>query len=389
MKKVFYIERYLRWLPDLIIVLLVLLLLYQLRNWAKDWASKRPSRLWRSLADVIPGFIAFWLLIALALRSSRVGDRVDTYWRSWIRAGGLTAGFLIAGLFLCALLWRRVPKFQPERRKLLLAAQTALFAAPAAVTGFGMFVQRREFQLKEVNFPIAGLPPDLQGLRLVQLSDIHLSPFLTERELAYVIGMANETKAHIALVTGDLISNHDDPLDACLLHLTKLRSDVGTLGCLGNHETYAGMEDYAASAGGRLGIHFLREEARALRFGKATLNIAGVDYQRYGRTYLSGTDRLILPGSTNILLSHNPDVFEVAAEQGWGGVISGHTHGGQVNVEILHQNLNVARFFTPFVYGLYRKPSSAIYVTRGIGTIGMPVRLGAPPEIALIKLCAT
>jgi predicted MPP superfamily phosphohydrolase len=149
------------------------------------------------------------------------------------------------------------------------------------------------------------------------------------------------------------------------------------------------VEDYTAAAGARLGIRFLRDEARVLRFGKASLNIAGVDYQAHGRAYLRGADRLILPGVTNILLSHNPDVFEVAAKQGWQGVISGHTHGGQVNVEILHQNLNVARFFTPFVCGLYRKPASSIYVTRGIGTIGMPVRLGAPPEIALIKLCAT
>lgn len=389
METVFPIERFSRWIPDLIVVLLVLAALYQLRAWARDWAAPRSSRLWLALANVIPGFFACWLLVSLVLRSSRVGDRVDTYWRSWVRAGGLTSGFLLAGLFVCVLFWRRVPKFQPERRALLVAARTAVFAAPAIVTGFGMFVQRREFHVKEVNLPVAGLPPDLQGLRLVQLSDIHLSPFLTESELAYVVAMANETKAHVALVTGDLISNHDDPLDACLRLLARLRSDAGTLGCLGNHETYSGMEDYAASAGARLGIRFLRDEARILRFGQATLNIAGVDYQQHDKTYLPDAHRLILPGSTNLLLSHNPDVFEVAAEQGWSGVISGHTHGGQVNVEILHQNLNLARFFTPYVYGLYRKPASSIYVTRGIGTIGMPVRLGAPPEIALIKLCAT
>jgi len=94
-------------------------------------------------------------------------------------------------------------------------------------------------------------------------------------------------------------------------------------------------------------------------------------------------------GALNVLLQHNPDVFPVAAQQGFGLTVSGHTHGGQVNVEILRQNLNVARVFTPYVDGIYKKGNSTIFVSRGIGTIGMPVRLGAPPEVALIRLCRT
>ncbi|MEO7654029.1 MAG: metallophosphoesterase, partial [Bryobacteraceae bacterium] len=81
-----------------------------------------------------------------------------------------------------------------------------------------------------------------------------------------------------------------------------------------------------------------------------------------------------------------PDVFGVAARQGFDLTIAGHTHGGQVTVEILHQTLNVARFITPYVYGQYRLGSAALYVSRGIGTIGLPVRIGAPPEISLLRL---
>jgi predicted MPP superfamily phosphohydrolase len=91
---------------------------------------------------------------------------------------------------------------------------------------------------------------------------------------------------------------------------------------------------------------------------------------------------------TNILLSHNPDVFPVAADLGFQATLSGHTHGGQITVEILNRNLSVARFYTPYVYGLYRRSRSTIYVTRGIGTVGLPARLGARPEVALIRLCA-
>jgi predicted MPP superfamily phosphohydrolase len=96
----------------------------------------------------------------------------------------------------------------------------------------------------------------------------------------------------------------------------------------------------------------------------------------------------MVPGATNILLSHNPDVFPVAARQGWDLTISGHTHGGQISVEILGENLSVARLYTPYVHGLYRRGAPAIYVSRGVGTVGVPTRVGAPPEVSLIRLCA-
>jgi predicted MPP superfamily phosphohydrolase len=86
------------------------------------------------------------------------------------------------------------------------------------------------------------------------------------------------------------------------------------------------------------------------------------------------------------LLSHNPDVFPVAAAQGYHLMLAGHTHGGQVTIEILDQGINPARFFTPYVKGLYRLEPAVGYVTRGIGTIGIPARIGAPPEITLLRL---
>jgi hypothetical protein len=91
----------------------------------------------------------------------------------------------------------------------------------------------------------------------------------------------------------------------------------------------------------------------------------------------------------NIMLSHNPDVFPVAARQGYALTIAGHTHGGQVNFEILDKNVDIALAFTPYARGLYKQGNSSIYVSSGIGTIGVPVRVGAPPEVSLIQLCAS
>jgi predicted MPP superfamily phosphohydrolase len=275
----------------------------------------------------------------------------------------------------------------PARRVFLRTAQAALMGAPVAATAYGTFVQRFRLSVREADIAIPGLPHDLDGLRLVQLTDIHLSPFLSVHELERAVQMANETRAHIALVTGDLITSAADPLDDCLRRLSRLKAEAGIFGCMGNHEIYARAESRVEREGARLGMRFLRQRAELLKFGGAALNLAGVDYQHMRRPYLVGAERMVVPGAVNLLMSHNPDVFPVAVRKGFHFTISGHTHGGQVRVEILREDLNIARFFTPYVDGLYRSGGASIFVSRGIGTIGLPTRLGAPPEVALLRLC--
>jgi predicted MPP superfamily phosphohydrolase len=325
-----------------------------------------------------------WVLAWLRI-PSRIG--------SILGAGSLTYFLTLTGVlaiyqtlvFVRKLLHADV---NPGRRRVLNAAGGALMAAPFAAVGYGSFIQRTDFRVREVDVPLAGLPPDLDGLRILQLSDIHLSAFLSELEFARVIDAALELHPHLAVVTGDLISGHNDPLDACIRQLARVKADAGVFACMGNHERYARVEDYTARQSARVGIRFLRGEAQTLRFGNAALNLAGLDFesQRQRARYLRGAERLIVPGATNLLLQHNPDVFPEAARQGYNLLLAGHTHGGQVTVEILDRSINPARFFTPYVYGVYRLGNSAAYVTRGIGTIGIPTRIGAPPEISLLRL---
>lgn len=296
---------------------------------------------------------------------------------------------LVMTLAVSHLLPRVRPEYSPMRRNFLRAAHIALFGAPAVAVGYGVFVERFDLKLREVSIPVPGLAPDLDGLRLVQLTDIHLSPFLSVKELDRAIAMANETRAHIALVTGDLISTEADPVDLCMDRLAGLRADAGIFGCMGNHEIYAGCQEHVARRGAQMGMCFLRLASEQLRFGSTVLNLAGVDYQHFGKPYLVHAEKLVVPGAYNILMSHNPDVFPVAARQGWQFTVAGHTHGGQVRYEILRQDLNIARFFTRYVDGTYSLGADSIFVSRGIGTIGVPARLGAPPEVALIRLCRT
>ncbi len=271
----------------------------------------------------------------------------------------------------------------PERRQLLLAAATAV---PAAVLGYGGFVGRRQFGLTEVDMEIPGLPPDLDGLRIAQLSDIHLSPFLSRADLQWCVAMANETRPHLAAVTGDLITGIHDSIDDCLEDLRHLRADAGVFGCNGNHERYIGAEAYTVEQAARCGITFFRNRRATLNFGSARMNLAGMDHFDNHWTYDEDSKGLLQPGDFNLLLNHNPRAFPYIAAQGWDLTLSGHMHGGQINIELANANFNVGRFRTPYVYGAYREARSAIYVTRGIGTIGMPIRLGAPPEVALIRL---
>ena len=355
-------------------------------------AAAKSSRKLR-LALMGSAFVSFAALaFGFLLRFNRVMRYLPRWWADWGR-GMIIAWALVSVLLVVALLVSRIFSerhgHSQQRRNFLRFANLAIFGGPAAAMGYGIFIGRTDLKLREQSITIPGLHPDLDGLRIVQLTDIHLSVFLPERILEQAVGLANETRAHIALVTGDLISFRGDPLDACLARMGKLRADSGVWGCMGNHEIYARTEDYTEAAAARLGMRFLRHRAEELRFGNAKLNLAGVDYQHLGSPYLKGADRLVRPGALNVLLSHNPDVFPVAARQGWDLTLAGHTHGGQVKVEILRQDLSVARFFTRYVDGLYRDGSSSIFVSRGIGTIGLPARLGAPPEVALIKLCRT
>jgi len=278
--------------------------------------------------------------------------------------------------------------FHPNRRRFMNATGGALIASPLLAIGYGALVERTGFRVREIDVPFPGLSPDLDGLCLLHLSDIHLSAFLSEAELARVIDASNETRPHVAIITGDLISSPGDPLGACLRQLARLRPDTAILACMGNHEGYAHARQHCLTEGPRLGIPFLVRRTRRIPFGSATVNFAGVDYEPVSHRghYLEGAERMIVPGALNVLLAHNPDVFPAAARKGFNLTLSGHTHGGQVTIEILDQGINPARFFTPYVYGLYRKGNAAAYVTRGIGTIGIPARLGAPPEISLVRL---
>jgi predicted MPP superfamily phosphohydrolase len=354
---------------------------------AQLWLTRKNKRLLAASAIVAATlFLLFETLTeTLSPRFSHwYGRHAGEWTTALIEMWCLTASAIWFGITLR----NRTAVFNESRRALLRSSTAAICAAPAAVFAFGILT-RKETVEREVDIKFPGLPRDLENLRLVQISDVHLSAFYSEKDLARVIDEANSLRADLAIMTGDLITTKYDPLEAGLRQLARLKNNSGIWACLGNHEHFAGVEDLATSLGAKFGVNFLRSQGRALKFGQNTINLVGVDFQSMRSPYLQGVEELVESDQFNILLSHNPDVFPVATGQGFDLVLAGHTHGGQINVEIFDKNVNIADFVTPYTKGLYKSARSAVYVNSGIGTIGMPVRLGAPPEITLIKLCAS
>jgi predicted MPP superfamily phosphohydrolase len=236
------------------------------------------------------------------------------------------------------------------------------------------------------------------------------------REVAHVVGLARELAPDLVFHTGDVITGPSDPLEPAIAELARVEARHGGFGCLGNHEIYAGATEAATELFARRGVRILRGGNATLDINGARLNLIGVDYQRQpasalraaaGRPlaerlervkgyFLRGVEPLVQAEAFNILLCHNPNPFLRAAELGIELTLAGHTHGGQVQVEILDRRWSPPQFFTPFVSGLYQLPFtghgarttgySSLYVSRGIGTVGAPVRINAPPEITLLTL---
>jgi predicted MPP superfamily phosphohydrolase len=382
-----------RWLlPSIIDILTLILQAYLYRFFREtEWARKSAARGW-VLRVVYYALVAYMVLVVPGLVRPWHGVFSSPV-LSWLMAATMLWLVILVSIGIWVKLHGRVSTrpepMNPSRRAFLLVAAPAVAAVPSVVVASGMVRARSGAKLKEVDIHIPGLHPDLNGLRISQLTDIHYGPFFDRRELERAIAMANETKPHVALVTGDLITRQGDDLRGCMSILRSLRGEAGVWACHGNHEQYAGVEDEATRIGERQGIHFLRGTNEILRFGGAKLNLAGIDYHSLGVDPLAGAEEMLSNDALNVLLSHTPAAFDQAAELGFDLTVSGHTHGGQVTLPLGKESLTFVRVYTPYIQGLYARQGKQLYVSSGLGTVGVPVRLGADPEVTLIRLCAT
>ena len=238
--------------------------------------------------------------------------------------------------------------------------------------------------IHEVRIPIVNLARPLQGLRLAMISDLHYGHYVLDDYAGYVTELVNAESPDVVLLLGDLVNNRPDQIAPCAKALSQLRAPLGVLGCLGNHEYYAGPRT-AARTYRDGGIDILINSHRCIAVGDAELVIAGLDDHRLGRpdsrTALEGVDGE-LPA---ILMCHNPDHAECLD----GSVrvdlmVCGHTHGGQI---VLGDRPILTRTrYRRYWRGLVPGPHCRVYTSRGVGVVALPIRVNCRPEIPIFRL---
>jgi predicted MPP superfamily phosphohydrolase len=257
-----------------------------------------------------------------------------------------------------------------------------------AISGYGVLVRRRWYRVAEHDVRVPGLDPRFEGLRIAQLSDLHIGT-LTPRSWGLAWSRsANDRGPDLAVVTGDMVTSgtdfHEDVADV----IGALRAKDGVFVSMGNHDYFGAEGEPLVSMLRARGVGVLRNEGVVIEREGAKLWLAAIDDTWTRRDDIARAMRERPAGAITVLLAHDPNRFDAAADAGANVVLSGHTHGGQVGVPFLSRVANLATFGYRYNVGFYRRGQSVLYVHPGLGTTGPPMRLGVAPEVTILTLRA-
>jgi predicted MPP superfamily phosphohydrolase len=313
-------------------------------------------------------------LLGLARLAARSGARVASWWRR--PAPAAADGELLMG-----------------RRQVLQQFGIVGAAAPFAVSLSGVPLSY-DFRVEERDIELPGWPRRLDGMRIAHLSDIHVGGSMDRARLQRVAALTNAARPDLVLHTGDFLTHRSGDFDAPLYDaLAAIEAPHGQYACLGNHD-YDDVARFTARLRAA-GVTALRDQLAVLDIDGQRLEIAGLDYtfdrgrraERYARV-LGGT---LAPrsGAPRLLLNHDPSAFADLPEGCADLVLSGHTHGGHIGVQLGRDRaLTVVGLVGMPDQGIFRRGDMRLFVTRCVGFYGYPMRVGIPPEIAILVLRA-
>ncbi|HET8714101.1 MAG TPA: metallophosphoesterase [Gemmatimonadales bacterium] len=278
-----------------------------------------------------------------------------------------------------------------SRRQFLVRATYAYGAAGIGLSAYGIWSAERLPAITRRTLFFRDLPQPLDGLRIAHLSDVHAGVLMREDKMRELVAQTNALGADLILQTGDMIDISQAFIPEYVRAFRDLHAPLGVVTVLGNHDRYTG-QDAVIRGVKDAGQVFIRNESHVIERGGAALALIGIDDPRNWRADdpqdddLDAALRRTPPSDEafRILLAHRPGAFDGAAPRSIPLTLAGHIHGGQFYIPVI--GWSPGRLITKYVMGHFRNGASQLYVSRGIGTVGIPLRVFAPPEIAVLEL---
>ena len=279
-------------------------------------------------------------------------------------------------------------QFRLSRRRFLKRAVAGFSGMAAWGTFTGVSLARGLPVIESVDLRHPDLPLAFDGMRVVQLSDFHAGPYMSRDDLLRIREMAERLNPDVLVLTGDFADSHPDQVPMIAEALQEMSGKLATFAIPGNHDYLAGIE-HVKKGLQEAQLPLLVNEHRLLTLSGEHMAVIGLDDRwavRWGKDGPNFQAALegIPKNAFKLCLSHQPQLWPACLAHGIHITLSGHTHGGQIGVP--YTQLSLARLVSPFVAGLYRHGPNKLYVNRGLGTVGLPVRIGVPPEITVIRL---
>ena len=276
-------------------------------------------------------------------------------------------------------------KLKLNRRQFLTGLAAAPLVAVSTTAAYARLVGPYNYYVAARDVFIRDLPEAFENFRITQITDVHHSRMVGLEEVGRVVDLAQSTRPDLIALTGDYTTTYRRYIEPCAEALGRLSAPEGVWAVLGNHDHYTDRE-LTTRALERNHIPVLNNANTRLIRGTDSLQLAGIDDWSWAGTNWSRAFYGIDGNRPTVLLSHQPNVIDLAETQGVSLILSGHTHGGQIKFPFIGAPARFATKDLKYAHGLFRRGETQLYVCSGTGVIGLPVRIGVKPEIAVLRL---
>lgn len=271
------------------------------------------------------------------------------------------------------------------RRHFLRGLAAAPFVTVSATSAYASLIEPHRYEVTETDIFIGELPERFEGFRITQITDIHHSRIVGLGDVRRMVAIAQETRPDLIALTGDYTTTYRRFIEPCAEALAGLSAPEGVWAVLGNHDHYTDPELTTRALQSRRMV-VMNNLNTTLRRGTDAIQLAGIDDWSWAGADWSRAFYGLEPSRPTILLSHQPTVLDLDQAKKAALIISGHTHGGQIRLPVIGAPARFVTQHLKYASGLFRRGQTQLYVSRGTGVIGLPVRFGARPEISVLRL---